>query len=617
MDDYELQLDDQIKETEVEFFEISYDIINKAVDKVREFYPAILNNPFDFSIDEEIETDGEKIEYARDNTELKEHWRHYLKYETLTRLIDKLEDQELADDPEGGKKSITELEQEAREEVLEVMDDWFERLGKLRRSDRFEVYLNSITNIFDPHTDYFNPKEKQDFDIDMSGRLEGIGARLQNDGDYTKVVSIVPGGPAWKQKDLEVDDRIYKVAQEGAEPVDVTGMHIDDVVSKIRGKKGTEVTLTVKKVDGESQEITILRDEVIIDAGFAKSVILNEPGKIEKIGYIKLPRFYADFDNPAGRSCAEDVAEELEKLKAEDVNGVILDLRYNSGGSLNDVVKMSGLFIEDGPIVQVKGRKGEPYVFKDKDEQVRYSGPLIVMVNSYSASASEILAAALQDYGRAVIVGGGSTFGKGTVQRFYNLDGAIRGNDEAKPLGQLKLTVQKFYRVNGGSTQLNGVVPDVILPDNFTHINIGERELDYPMEWTEIEDLDFEQRVIDLSNLGEIKIRSDQRISSNSVFQKIQENAKRVKLIREQSAYPLHLEKYQSLIAKRESEAEQYKDLFPELENLLVNNLAVDIDYIQSDSSRIGRNEAWIETIKKDIYIDETLSIMRDLAVNN
>lgn len=615
LDDYQDSLDNALKEYNLRFFDLSYDRINKAVEKTRKWYPEILSQPFDFTIKEAIETDGEKRQWAKDDAELKQFWRDYLKYEALTRLADKLKDQEsLTEEPEGGYKSMAELEAEAREDVKEVFDEWFTRLDKVRRSDRFEMYLNSITNVFDPHSDYFNPKEKEDFDINMSGRLEGIGARLQMDGDYTKVVLIIPGGPAWKQKDLEVDDKIFKVRQENeAEPVDVTGWLVDEVVGLIRGPKGTKVTLTVKKPDGSIREISIVRDEVVLDEGFAKSAILEMEGEIGNIGYITLPKFYADFENPDGRSCAEDVAIEVQKLKEEGVKGIILDLRNNSGGSLNDVVQMSGLFIESGPIVQVKARSLPPKLLKDDDDRVLYSGPLIVMVNTQSASASEILAAALQDYGRAIIVGSQSTFGKGTVQRFFDLDKAVEGFNDMKPLGDVKLTVQKFYRVNGGSTQLKGVTPDINLPDNQQYIAAGEKELDYPMEWTEISPVPYSQDIVKLNKLDDVRQKSATRIKASPQFEKVIANALRIKEIRDQTLVPLQLDEYRVLDRDREAESQAFKKAFGPIEDIRIENLRSDIAMIQSDSSRINRNQAWKETLKKDIYIEETLHIMKDL----
>lgn len=620
LDDYQDSLDNSLENLDLRFFNLSYDRINKSIDKTRKWYPEILSEPFDFSVKEVIETDGEKRHWAKDDAELKEFWRAYLKYETLTRLAEKLKSQEeQKEQPEGGMKSMAELEAESREDVKEVFDEWFERMDKVRRSDRFEMYLNSVTNVFDPHSDYFNPKEKEDFDINMSGRLEGIGARLQMDGDYTKVVLVIPGGPAWKQKELEVDDKIFKVQQEKeAEPVDVTGWVVDEVVGLIRGPKGTKVTLTVKKPDGSVREITIVRDEVILDEGFAKSAIMELEGEVGNIGYITLPKFYADFENPDGRSCYEDVAIEVEKLMKANVKGIILDLRNNSGGSLNDVVQMSGLFIEDGPIVQVKGRDNPPYVLRDKDDRVMYTGPLIVMVNTQSASASEILAAALQDYGRAVIVGSNSTFGKGTVQRFFDLDKVVTGNDDMKPLGDIKLTLQKFYRINGGSTQLKGVTPDINLPDNHQFITAGEKELNYPMEWTEINPVPYSQEIVKINVIEDLKRKSETRIKASPQFEKVIANAMRIKEIRDQTTIPLQLDEYRALDRSREEESEAYKKAFGPIEKLKPQNLALDLPSIESDSSKVGRNQAWMESLGKDIYIEETLHIMKDLmAVNH
>lgn len=613
LDDYEEKIDDAILNPDIEFFELSNDIMNKAIGKVKILYPMILDKPFDFSIGEEIELDGRNIEYAADDKELEARWRAYLKYETLTRLAEKVDEQEKEDDPEGGKKSFAELEADARKSVREMMDDWFKRLSEMRRSDRFEIYLNSATNVYDPHTDYLNPRDKENFNINMSGRLEGIGARLSRAGEFSKIVSIVPGGPAWRQGDLQVDDVIYTVTQEGQTAVDIQGMHLDDVVSMIRGKKGTFVTLSVKTADGVSKVVRIQRDEVKLDEGLVRSAVIEFPGRVDKVGYIDLPRFYADFENPGGRSCAEDVAREIEKLKARKVEGIIFDLRDNSGGSLNDVVQMTGLFIKDGPIVQVKGRHGDPIINRDKDPEVRYTGPLVVLVNAHSASASEILAAALQDYGRAIIVGSSSTFGKGTVQRFFNLNREKSVPSSEAPLGDIKLTVQKFYRVNGGSTQLKGVIPDVILPDRFTYVATGEKELEYPMEWSEIAPVPFKQAIVDLSMKDEIVRKSNARVQQSNVFQLVDENAQRIRRVRDQSVFPLHIEQYRALIKAQDEEAGKYKNIFPVIEGISVVNHPEDIQYIQSDSSRIGRNEAWIKNIRKDAYIDESLWIVRDM----
>jgi len=634
---HELNLDDQANRRTLEFFDVSLELLDAGVARSEIIFNDVIDNyKFEFAKSESIELESDKKVFARDELQLRDYWRKYLKYDIVQKFTRKKNSQKKAieaeiqykKDVKEGKadaeeakdrkpieeKSDEELLKDAKEETKESFTDWFVRLNKLRRSDRFETYLGAITNYFDPHTDYFNPKAKQDFDINMGGKLEGIGARLSIDGEFTKVVSIIPGGPAHQGKELEVDDLIMAVMQEDEEPIDIVGWRIDDVVQKIRGKKGTVVTLTTKKKDGSIVDIEIERDQVIIDVSFARSVVIDLPGTANNIGYIKLPKFYSSFENEDGNSCAVDVAKEIEKLKGENVNGIILDLRDNTGGSLSDVVDMTGLFIEEGPIVQVKPKDRPAYIHKDKDSSVQYDGPLIVMTNHLSASASEILAAALQDYERALIVGSKSTFGKGSVQRFFDLDRALKGNEEFKPLGNLKISMQKFYRVNGGSTQLKGVTPDIILPDNYHFIDTGEKEYENALEWTEIEPKSYSQNVVKLQNKSKVVALSAKRVKEDEQFKLILENAKRLKTNRDQSEYPISINEYGELIEKRKEEASKFKNLYEEdVAFLSVSNMAVDTAYINADESRIGRNESWIEGLKKDFYLEETLFILRDL----
>lgn len=608
------QIDDNIQDGELAFFDLSVDLLDAGVTKTKAYYKEILAKPFDFSKGEAVEMDSEKRAFAKNDKELKDFWRRSLKYETLTRYARALKDQEEAGE-EAEIKSEEELEAEAREKVLELYDKWYDRISKLKREDRLSDFLNSLTSIFDPHTNYLKPIDKQNFDIRFSGRLEGIGARLQTDGDYTKVVDIVIGGPAWKGKELQENDIITKVAQGDEEPLDVKGMVVDDVVQYVRGKKGTEVRLTVKSVDGTEKVISIVRDIVYLEESYAKSLILDGPEEGERIGYLYLPSFYADFENKDGRFCAPDVAKELEKLKEEKVDGIILDLRNNGGGSLRDVVRMSGFFIEEGPIVQVKSRSKKAEVLVDVDDRVQYDGPLVVMVNGFSASASEILAAALQDYGRAVVVGSNSTHGKGTVQRFVDLDRTIRGYEDYKPLGNLKLTTQKFYRINGGSTQLRGVVPDIVLPDNFHYIKTGEKQEKYPMKWSEIDPVSYNQNVLRISreDLRSLADNSANRVDASPVFQKVLQNAKRFKKQRDESEYPLSLTAYQSFVENRSAEAKKYNGIFDNVINGGVKNLQVDIPAYTGNETKEARNKDFIEDVSKDAYIKETLNIMHDL----
>ena len=644
----ETSIDNQVNARNLDFFDVSLGLLENGISRgERIFTDLITNHEFDFDKPEILELDNDKKAWAKDESDLKDAWRKYLKYDIVQKYDRKKSKQEKAiekekedklesefdktnesnnksEDPESGKeplviKTDAELLAEAKEDTKENFEDYFERLNDQRRSDRFETYLGSITNYFDPHTDYFNPKEKQDFDINMGGKLEGIGARLSVEDDHTKVVSIIPGGPAHIGNELEVDDLILAVTQENeTEATDIVGWRISDVVQKIRGKKGTIVKLTTKKKDGTIVDILIERDRVIIDQSFARSVLLDFPGTANNIGYIKLPKFYSSFENEDGNSCAKDVAKEIEKLKGENVNGIILDLRNNTGGSLSDVVDMTGLFIEEGPIVQVKPKNRKAYVHSDTDSDVQYDGPLIVMTNHLSASASEILAAALQDYGRAIIVGSNSTFGKGSVQRFFDLDRAFTGdNDAMKPLGNLKISMQKFYRVDGGSTQLKGVTPDIILPDNYHFIETGEKEYENALEWTEIEKEEYSQNVVKLKNKNKIVSLSKERVDRSEDFKLILENAARLKKNRDFSLYPISIKEYQAVIDQRIEESKKFENLFEDdVQYLNIENIPVDTSYINTDESRIARNKVWIEGLRKDIYLEETLKIIRDL-INN
>jgi len=612
LENHRLNLDNQAIEGTFTFFDLSIDLLDKSLRKTQLIYRELLSKPFNLNGDATFETDSEKRPFPANDAELKEVWRKLLVYEIVSRVNEKLELQGKGS-AEIKAKSTDELEKEAREAVLKLYEEWYERLFKTKRSDRLSIYINSLTHLYDPHSDYFEPIEKQNFDIRFTGKLEGIGATLQTVGDYTKVATVVVGGPAWKTKEIFENDIILKVAQEGADFKDISGMVINDVVQQIRGKKGTKVRLLVKKVDGTIKEIQITRDIIELEEGFAKSLLLkSDQFPNDKYGYIYLPRFYADFEDPKGRFCAPDVEKEIEKLKAENVNGIILDLRNNGGGSLSDVVKMTGFFIPSGPVVQVKSKESKADVLRDPDSRTQYDGALIVMVNNMSASASEIIAAALQDYGRAIIVGTKSTYGKGTVQRFFDLDMGLRGYEEFKPLGEVKITTQKFYRINGGSTQLKGVTPDIILPDQYHYLEIGEREEDYAMEWTEIAPVGYEPQKSRLPSLDLLRKKSEDRVKSDPSFQMVLKNALRIKKQRDQSVMPLSLNAYKQLLKNQEKEAQEFRDAFKNYQIKSVENLAADMTEINADSAKITRNIAFKESVGKDIYLKESLLILND-----
>lgn len=610
---YRLSIDDQSSNASYEFFDLSVKIWEERLEEVSKYYEEVLSEPISFTKKEDYETNVEKREYAKNSRKLKDAWRKSLKYQVMSRLSDMLAAEEKKGDDEE-KISYDELEKKARAKVLKTHKDLFHRLSRMDRTKHLSSYINSISSASDPHTNYFAPKDKQDFDISISGRLEGIGARLIEEGIYVKVTEIVPGSPSWKQGELKAGDLILAVAQGEKDPVDIVDMPIDDAVQMIRGKKGTEVRLTVKKADGTKQIIPIIRDVVVTEEGYAKSSILTDddfPGM--KIGFIHLPKFYTDFTGTGGRTCSEDVKQEVIKLKKEAVDGIVIDLRFNGGGSLTDVVDMSGLFVKEGPMVQVKSRGRKPYILDDDDKGVLYDGPLMIMVNEYSASASEIMAAALQDYNRAVIVGSEHTFGKGTVQRFFDLDRIVMEED-VKPLGSIKMTIQKFYRINGTTTQLQGVQSDIVLPNVYKYIEVGEKDEEYPLEWDEIEPAKYvSSNTISTKMLTQLKKKSASRVSNNSTFALIEQNAKFLKERRAASIYPLHLEQFQKVEEELKTEAKKFEKIRAEIPSLHVVNCKADNKEMKENEKLKVRIEEWHKGIVKDIQLDETMAIMNDL----
>lgn len=613
---HEDQIDDQVNEGTYAFFDLVQGHWTKSLDKTEVWYKEMLAQPFNLEKGGSLKMRDDDSGWSKNDQELRQYWKDYIKRDILNQITDKQDEIKESKDTDEPMDDMTvaEIEAEARGKTLERYDKWFERMRKSKLSIRRSQYLNALTAMFDPHTSYYRPKDKESFDIRFSGRLEGIGATLQNDGSYTKVTTIVVGGPAWKAGELKEDDVIMAVRQgKEEETLDIKDMLVEDVVTHIRGDKGTTVHLKIKSPDGTIREISIVRDIVIIDESYAKSLILDGKGENEKIGYINLPSFYADFQHEDGRFSAKDVKAELMKLNDLDVDGVILDLRNNGGGSLRDVVDMTGFFIPEGPVVQVAGRGGRKEILRDKDPSVIYDGPVVVLVNQYSASASEIIAAALQDYGRAVIVGSTQTFGKGTVQRFIDLDRTVPGRTDVKPLGTVKLTMQKFFRINGGSTQLEGVKSDIVLPDSRALLENGERQQTGPLAWTEIEPAEYYQDVYRIDFMETLKERSNNRVASNATFRKIQQNAQRVKRQRDFDTYPLTLSEYRAMEEANKAEAAKYKGMFDLVVTEGVDNIEVDLEEILVDESKNKRNQEFKEGVGKDVYIEEALAILKDM----
>lgn len=608
---YKTDLDDQIKANELAFFNLTYDRYVQRLEESKKIYQEVLKNPFDYSIDEEFSTEYENLTYVNSKKELKERWRHQLKFSTIANYDDLIAQQEAEKEEASEKKSLVELENESRELTLKSLNELYEYMEDRQRKDLLSVYVNVIVREYDPHTAYYEPENRDRFDAEISGKFEGIGARLQKKMDVITIMEVIAGGPAWRQKELEVGDKILKVKQEDEEePINVVGMRTSDAVKFIKGPKGTDVTLTVKKVDGTIEDITITRDVVEMGETYAKSSTVIKDGK--KYGIIDLPKFYVDFDDVNNRNAASDVKLEIEKLKSEGMEGLVIDLRNNGGGSLQTVVDMAGFFIKDGPVVQVKTIDGEKEVHRDRDRSIVWDGPLVILVNQFSASASEILAAAMQDYKRAIIIGSNQTFGKGTVQTVFDLNRLVRNSD--LDLGDLKFTIQKFYRINGGSNQLEGVKSDVVIPNRYSYIDIGEKNEENPLPWSEIEAAQYEvwDSYFDYDNTI---AKSKERMANNQQLRLIDENAKWVKKIRDKEMFSLKYEDYKASIDASEKEAKRFEELSNYQNNLTFQPLSQELKMMEQDSVLKEKRERWLNSLTKDVYIEEALNVLNDLKM--
>lgn len=611
---YETQLDDQINNKDLTFFDLTYTKLMERMKESKEYYQDALAKPFDYKKDESINTDYEKLPYAKNKADLKERWRLQVKLSALSSLVEK---QKLEEDKKNNKdlaekespKSFETLEKETRENTLKSLNDYFSFIKDLTRDDWFSVYVNAIASRFDPHTAYMAPTEKERFDVSMSGKFDGIGARLQKENDFTKISELISGGPAWKGKQLEAGDIILKVAQANAEPVDVVGMRLDDVVKKIKGPKGTEVKLTVKKPDGSIKVITIVRDAVEIEETYVKSSVVNIDGN--KYGVIYLPKFYIDFEDKNARDAGKDVAQEVERLKAEGVKGIVMDVRDNGGGSLKTVVDIAGLFIEQGPIVQIKSAEGKKEVLFDRDAKVQWDGPLVVMINEFSASASEILAAAIQDYKRGVIVGSKQSYGKGTVQNLYDLNQFIRGGTYGD-LGALKTTTQKYYRINGGSTQREGVKSDVVMADKYAYLKMGEKDVENAMPWDKIDAANY--KVWDKQHNYDLAIaQSKARLENNSQMQLIEDNAKWLEKRNNENVYSLQIDKFKAEQKALDETNKKYKPITDYKNSLVFSSLPYENEMVKNDPLLKEKRDRWHESLSKDLYIEEALHILNDM----
>lgn len=614
---YKRNIDDQLKVSDITFFNVTYERLMQRIAEAKVIYKEVLSQPFDFTEDEVFNTDYDNTPYAKNKRELKERWRLQLKFSALSYYDDIYteEKQKKEKDASYVMKSESQIEEEAREATLKNMDIFFnDNLDDFKREDWFATYIDAIVGEFDPHTYYLMPKSKEDFNERMAGKLEGIGAQLQKRMDNIKIIGLISGGPAWRSKELEVEDIILKVKQEDEEfPVDLVGMRINDAIKYIKGPKDTKVTLTIKKVDGTIKDVTLVRDVIEINETYAKASVVKKDGI--KFGVINLPSFYVDFENYKKLNAAADVKRALENLKAEGMEGLILDLRDNGGGSLPTVVEMAGLFIKDGPIVQVRST-GEPKeVLRDRDKSITWDGPLVILVNELSASASEIMAAAMQDYKRAIIIGSKQTYGKGTVQNVLNLNNLVR-NNASGDLGALALTTQKYYRISGGSVQLEGVKSDVKVPDKFSFIEVGEKDKPNALPWDEIDSAEYKTWENYFDYADAIK-RSNERLSKNAQLKLIEENAKWVKSRIDETVFPLNYVKYKQKLTLNDKESKRFDAMTKYQTNLTFESPAYEQKLFNDDTSSLKeKRERWHVALSQDVYIEEALNVLKDLKAS-
>jgi carboxyl-terminal processing protease len=625
---YITTIDDEIHGADIEFttaVDLVYEIRTQESTKI---FDSIIKQKFDFTSDDSVLLEADSLAYPANERERYDRWYKAIKYKALDKYVSLIEEREkyktkaLAKKDTVGKskdkyvvKTDAALEVDARLSVEKAYRKRFDVVAKSLKKDkekRFEIFLNTITGLMDPHTDYFAPVEKRSFTEQMSGVIYGIGAQLGPDDYGVKIASIQPGGPAWKSGQLVINDVITKVGQGNEEPVDIVGYEVTDAVTLIRGTLGSEVRLTIRKPDGTTKVVSLIREKIVLDEGYARSAVITKGA--DKFGYILLPDFYANFEEEEGAKCSRDVAREVEKLKAEKVKGIIIDVRFNGGGSLYEVVQMAGLFIDKGPIVQIRNREGRSQVLSDEKPGILYNGPLVVMVNEFSASASEIFAGAIQDYKRGLVVGSTSTYGKGTVQRNVAFGKPLDDLGIQTEYGAVKLTFQKFYRVTGSSTQKKGVAPDVVFPDEYEFLKYRERDNPASLQWDEME----RAKYLPWSSgntLAQVASVANRKITSDTGTIKFNKNSQWVSTIMDRPI-SLNYDKYVQFKKQLLAVVKQNESFLKLKDTMQISALKADYEkfYNNPDKTKQERYQAWLKLVAKDIQINESSKLLNELA---
>ena len=615
------KLDDYLNQGDLTFYKLTVDRLYQRVDEIDKITQDILSKPINLEEDETLILEPKLKKYPANSKELSEEWKKYIKYNILQEMESLTAKEEMQKEKKDSvqkfqlkdtiKLEILTPEEKrikATAEVKDLVSDTFRRFKKRNKMDWFTVYMNAYTEVFDPHTNYYSPKNKEDFDTQFTGKVIGIGAIIQEKKGYLYLGALTIGAPAWKSKQLSEGDKILKVrSKPNEDPVNVVGMLSDEAVRLIRGEKGTKVTLTVEKKDKTIREVTLIREEVAIEDTFARSIIVNSAdGK--KYGFINLPSFNADFEDSKGRNASDDIKNELIKLKAQNVEGIILDLRNNGGGSLTEVGDIMGLFMNAGPYVQVKDGNGKIQTLKNKTNAPLWTGRLVIMQNELSASASEILAGAMQDYGRAVIIGSPQSFGKGTVQTFVDLDRFLNTNDD---FGSLKLTIQKFYRITGESTQRKGIESDIKMKDFFTYAEIGERYDEYALAWDKIPAVAYQP--VNYFSVAALQKRVETRLLNNKTYQLVQESAQWKENLDKEESISLKQSKFNELMKTRKAQIEKFKAL-DKFNNGLKFTLNPDeVIREKKDEAFAKKSENWVKNLKRDLYLQEAVTVIGEI----
>ncbi len=612
---YADKIDDELRSGALDLAHEGQKIYVARVAIVEKWVAEILAAPLDHTDEEFIELDPKKIDPATSDQDLRDRWRRRLELEVMER-VGSMEDRlaeaaKPAKDKKKDAKPDTTLdkipttpearETKARTDLAKSYASRFVRLSKPSALEAASELINAVTASLDPHTDYLPPADKANFDIAMSGSLQGIGAVLREKDDYIEVVEIVPGGASARQGKLMANDLILAVEQDGQDPIDVVNMHIDDVVHMVRGKKGTIVRLHVRHPSGDTETISITRDNVVVEETYARGAVLMKGG--QPYGYIHLPSFYGG-KGAGQRTAAGDVGKLLLAMKDKKTKGVIIDIRSNGGGLLGDAIEMSGEMIDKGPVVQVQDNRGRRQTLGDDQPGTDYDNPVIILVDKFSASASEILAAAMQDYGRAVIVGAGpGTHGKGTVQTVVDLDQATGGNLD---LGVLKMTIEQFFRVNGGSTQREGVTPDIVLPDPNANIESGEKTLEHAIPWAQVPAAPHDQWPATWK-LPALAAASAARVAKTPVFGKVNETMTLLKARKADTRIPLQRAAWDTW---RKKETAELEAVSPNLDKQPPKFAVNVIDEPAKPDDRIVK---WKDGLARDPWVDECVAILGDM----